>query len=303
MGQSKTVIIIAGPTAVGKTALAIWLAQHFNTQIISADSRQCYTELNIGVAKPTSEELAAVPHHFISSHVIHQKVDAAIFEQYALNAADNIFKNSNIAIMVGGTGMYIRAFCEGLDVIPETTETVQNDVRNSYAIHGLDWLQQAVATEDPTYFETGETQNPQRLMRALEVKRSTGQSIRFFQNRKPVGRPFNIIKTGLELPRPELNERIHQRIDIMMKEGLLDEVTSLLPFRHLNALQTVGYSEIFKYIDGDCTLETAVDQLKTNTRQYAKRQMTWFKRDAGFTWFHPGSPASVKTYLEEKLSS
>ncbi len=298
----KNIILICGPTAVGKTALAIQLAKHFGTSIISADSRQCFKELNIGVAKPSPEELAAVPHYFINSHSIHQKVDVAIFEKYALAAAEEIFANHANAVMVGGTGMYIRAFCEGLDEIPPTDEAIEKEVRGSYALKGLEWLQQAVANEDPAYFSAGENQNPQRLMRALEIKRSTGNSILFYQQKKKVKRPFNIIKIGLELPREILYQRINQRVDMMMDEGLIDEVKTLLPFRQLNALQTVGYREIFDYLNGQCTLEKAIENLKMNTRRYAKRQMTWFKKYADIQWFAPENLDEVLEFVRKSIS-
>lgn len=300
--NQNTVILIAGPTAVGKTAMAIAIAKHFNTSIISADSRQCFKEMSIGTAKPSAAELAAVHHYFINSHSIQEKTDAALFENYALAAADTIFKTNNVAVMVGGTGMYIRAFCEGLDAIPTINETVQSEVRNSYEANGLEWLQDTVAAEDPEYFASGETQNPQRLTRALEVKRSTGKSIRSFQNKQPVTRPFNIIKIGLELPRPELNNRIHQRVDAMLKDGLLNEVKQLLPYQQLNALQTVGYKEIFDHLNGLCSLEAATEFIKTNTRQYAKRQMTWFKKDAAFKWFSPFDADKVQANIYEQMA-
>lgn len=291
--MQNNIILICGPTAVGKTALAIELAKHFGTSIISADSRQCFNELNIGVAKPSSHELDSVPHYFIDSHSIHEKVDAAIFEQYALNAADKIFQKNTNVIMVGGTGMYIRAFCEGLDEIPKTDEAIEKKVRESYTLNGLEWLQQTVEKEDPIYFSAGENQNPQRLMRALEVKRTTGNSILFYQQKKKMERPFNIIKIGLELPREILYQRINKRVDIMLNEGLLDEAKKLFPFQHLNALQTVGYREFFEYLNGNCTLETAVENLKMNTRRYAKRQMTWFKKDADIKWFAPDAISNI----------
>jgi len=294
-----TVIVIAGPTAVGKTAFAIKLAKQFNTSIISADSRQCFRELNIGVAKPSAEELAFVQHYFIDSHSIQDKVDASVYENYALYAAGEIFKSRPIAIMVGGTGMYIKAFCEGLDMIPPVDISIQQFVRTGYDEKGLAWLQQEVKTNDPAYFETGETQNPQRLMRALEVKLATGNSIRFYQNKQPIQRPFNIVKIGLELPRPILNERIHQRVDIMMKDGLLEEVKALVPYQQLNALQTVGYKEIFDYLNGISSVEAAVEFIKINTRQYAKRQMTWFKKDQAFQWFEPTDKMAIIDYLSK----
>ena len=295
--HANTVIIVAGPTAVGKTTLAIALAQQFDTSIISADSRQCFKELDIGVAKPSPQELASAHHYFIGSHSIHDKVDASIYEKYALKAAAEIFESRTTAIMVGGTGMYIKAFCQGLDNIPAIETAIQDMVRNGYEENGLAWLQSEVAANDPDYFAHGEIQNPQRMMRALEVKLGTGNSIRSYQNKQPALRPFNIMKIGLELPRPELNDRIHQRVDVMMKDGLLDEVGSLLPYQNLNALQTVGYKEIIDHFNGGSSLQTAIELIKTNTRQYAKRQMTWFKKDKDFQWFGPQQRESILKHL------
>ncbi len=297
----NTIVLIAGPTAVGKTAMAIAIAKHFKTSIISADSRQCFKEMSIGTAKPSEKELAAVPHYFINSHTIVEKTDVAVFENYALAAANTILQTNPIAVMVGGTGMYIRAFCNGLDAIPAIDETVQTEVRKNYEVNGLEWLQKTVAAEDPEYFNSGETQNPQRLTRALEVKRSTGKSIRSFQNKQAVIRSFKIIKIGLELPRPELNKRIHQRVDTMLTDGLLNEVKQLLPYQHLNALQTVGYKEIFDHLNDLCSVEAAIEFIKTNTRQYAKRQMTWFKKDEDFKWFSPFEADKVLVYIAEQM--
>ena len=283
--NTPTVIVIVGPTAVGKTAFAIALAQHLNTQIISADSRQCYNELNIGVAKPTAAELAAVKHHFISSHSINQEVNAGIFEKYALDAAAQIFKTNATAVMVGGTGLYIKSFCAGIDVMPAIDPAIRNRMITDYAINGLEWLQQEVAAKDPIYWEsTNEKNNPQRLMRALEIVLATGKSITIFQSAQKVTRPFNILKIGLSMPREILNERINSRVDAMMEEGLLQEVTNLLPSAHLNALQTVGYQEIFAHLRGEISLQDAVAQIKQHTRQYAKRQMTWFTKDNQINW-------------------
>ena len=302
-GLHKTVIVIAGPTAVGKTALAIAIARHFNTSIISADSRQCFRELSIGVAKPSPEELQQVKHYFINSHSITDDVNAAVFEQYALNAARDIFSTRDIAVMAGGTGLYIKAFCEGLDDIPAINTSIRADIQQHYKKEGLAWLQQAVSAEDPAWYDSGEIQNPQRLMRALEVKRSTGQSIRSFQEGKTAPRDFNIIKIGLDLPRPQLYENINHRVDAMMQQGLLDEVKSLLPYRRLNALQTVGYKELFEYLDGAASLDAATDMLKKNTRHYAKRQLTWFRRDPHITWFSPFNQQAITTHLSRSLAS
>lgn len=292
MADQKKVIIIAGPTAVGKTAAAIEVAKHFNTEIISADSRQCYRELNVGVARPNEKELSEVTHHFIASHSIHDKMDAAFFEQYALQKTGEIFKKNDVAVMVGGTGLYIKAFCEGIDEIPDVPAKIQNEVRTTYKEKGLQWLQQEVQNKDPQFFAVAEKQNPQRLMRALEVNLATGKSILQLRRGKKAIRTFDIEKIALELPREELKQRINVRAEQMMEAGLLAEVKTLLPYKHLNALQTVGYKELFSYLEGEISLPEAIEQIKVNTRQYAKRQMTWFKKDQGFEWLHPGQ---VKT--------
>jgi len=283
--KQNTCIIILGPTAVGKTSLAIELAKQVGTQIISADSRQCFREMSIGVAKPSAEQLASVKHYFIDSHSIHDNVNAAVFESYALNAVNEIFEKHDKAIMVGGTGLYIKAFCEGLDEMPEVSAELREEVVTNYKLKGISWLKDEIEKKDPVYAASGEMQNPQRMMRALEVKLSTGKSIREFQQRKKVERDFNIIKIGLELPVPLLKRNIDHRVDEMMNAGLLAEVKQLNQFRSLNALQTVGYRELFEYLDGKIELNEAVNLIKSNTRQYAKRQMTWFRKDKEVKWF------------------
>jgi tRNA dimethylallyltransferase len=290
----KNVIVVCGPTAVGKTSVAIQIAREFQTEIISADSRQCYKELNIGVARPSENELAQVPHHFIASHSIHEEVNAGGFESYALQKADELFQQHDRIVMVGGTGLYIRAFCEGLDTIPSIDPAIREAIIRSYEEEGIGWLQSQLTEKDPDFSREGEMQNPQRMMRALEVIESTGQSIISFRNKEKTQRGFSITRIGLELPKEELHRNIHHRVDQMMEAGLLEEVKSLLPFRHLNALQTVGYSELFEYLDGKISLENAIDQIKTNTRQYAKRQMTWFRKDAEIRWFNPSQLDAIR---------
>ncbi|MES2431221.1 MAG: tRNA (adenosine(37)-N6)-dimethylallyltransferase MiaA [Bacteroidota bacterium] len=280
----KTCIVIVGPTAVGKTAFAIEVAKHFSTQIISADSRQCFKELNIGVARPSEEELAAVHHYFIASHSIHDTVNAATFEKYALEKLDIIFSENDVAVMVGGTGLYVKAFCEGIDEIPEIDPAIRENIINDYNTNGIEWLHGQLKKNDPLFAEKGEMQNPQRMMRALEVKMSTGKSIVEYQSKNKLQRDFNIIKIGLEMPRAELYDRINRRVDIMVENGLLDEVKQLLPYEKLNALQTVGYRELFQYLDGEISLDKAIDLIKQNSRNYAKRQMTWFKKDETIKW-------------------
>jgi tRNA dimethylallyltransferase len=287
MSGNKTVIIIAGPTAVGKTALGLEAAQYFQTEIISADSRQCYKELSIGVARPSTEELATVPHHFIASHSITEKVTAATFEQYALEKAEQLFEKNDVVVMVGGTGLYIKAFCDGLDDVPEVSEEIRSQVVSSYQEKGLEWLQREVQEKDPRFYAVGEVQNPHRLMRALEVQYATGQSILDFRTGSKKERPFNIIKIALDLPREQLYHRINTRVDKMMEHGLVEEVQSVIAYKEHNALQTVGYKEIFSYLDGEVSLSEATALIKRNTRHYAKRQLTWFRKDVAYSWIAP----------------
>lgn len=285
--MNKTCIIIQGPTAVGKTALAVQVAKHFSTEIISADSRQCYKELNIGVAKPSREELEQVPHHFINSHSIADDINAAVFETYALKKVNGIFEKHNIAVMVGGTGLYIKAFCRGLDEVPIIKPGIRERIIADYEERGITWLQEEVKTNDPAYFAVGEIKNPQRLMRALEVVISTGQSIVAFRKSTAIKRDFEIINIGLELPKEELYNRINSRVDTMMRDGLLEEVKSLELYQHMNALQTVGYKELFIFLKGETQLPLAIENIKKNTRHYAKRQLTWFKKDETIAWCGP----------------
>jgi len=272
---------------VGKTSFAIKLAQHYETKIISADSRQCYKELNIGVARPSTEELNLAHHYFIASHSIHEDVNAGVFEKYALQCVDEIFANNKIAVMVGGTGLYVNAFCNGIDEIPVVPLEVRNNIIENYTAKGMTWLQNEVKTQDLEFWQTAEQQNPQRLMRALEVIEATGKSINSFKRNTQVERPFNIIKIGLELPREQLISNINLRVDKMVEEGLIAEVESLIPHQNLNALQTVGYRELFEYFDGKITKQQAIEKIKISTRQYAKRQMTWFKKDKTIKWLKP----------------
>jgi tRNA dimethylallyltransferase len=296
--MSKTVYIVMGPTAVGKTNFAIALAKALNTEIISADARQCYKEMNIGVARPSAEELKAVAHHFIASHSVTEEINASYFENWAIEKTTSLFKTKEAVVMVGGTGLYIKAFCEGLDLIPAIDASIRENIIQQYEKLGLRWLQKEVAVKDPIYWEKGEQKNPQRLMRALEVKLGTGSSIISFQNKKAVERPFKMVKIGLELPREELYNRINARVLTMVEEGLEKEVRGLQEAAHLNALQTVGYSEWKDYFEQKITKEKVIDQIQQNTRHYAKRQMTWFKRDPAITWFNAASIEPKKVVLK-----
>ena len=285
--MTPTVYIIVGPTAVGKTKYAIALAQKLKTEIISADARQCYQELNIGVARPSNEELTQVKHHFIASHSIQETVNAGTFEQYALAKATELLEKFGSAVMVGGTGLYIKAFVEGMDQIPAIDPAIRNQIQQDLTSKGMDWLQTQVQAKDPAYWaraDQGEQQNTQRLSRALEVLIGTGQSILSFQMQSKKLRPFNIQKMGLEMPREQLYNRINQRVMQMVEMGLEEEVNALRPQFHLNALQTVGYQEWLPYFEGHQTKEAVIQAIQQNTRNYAKRQMTWFKKDADINW-------------------
>lgn len=243
--------------------------------------------MNIGVARPSSLELGKVPHFFIASHSIHEKVTAVTFESYALEKVKSLFTGNNVVVMAGGTGMYIQAFCQGMDNIPDVPQQLRNDIISRYNQYGIEWLQNEVQQADPGFYKTGEVQNPHRLIRALEVYQYSGRSILDFRRGSKKQRPFKIIKLALDIPREELYARINNRVDQMMENGLLEEVQSLIPFKHLNALQTVGYKELFDYFDGVHSLSHAISAIKTNTRQYAKRQLTWFRKDKDYRWVKP----------------
>ncbi len=289
---------VVGPTAVGKTGVGIRLAEHFGTEILSADSRQCYQELNIGVARPTEQELSAIPHHFMASHSIQEDLTAADYESYALQTADRIFASHDQLLLVGGTGLYIRAFLEGLDAIPEVKPAIREMVISIYKTNGLAGLVTELEKLDPAFARVGEMKNPQRMMRALEVVLSTGSSILSYRSGERKPRPFSVQWVGLELPRAELVDRIERRVEVMMAAGWLEEIKQLYPYRSLNALQTVGYKELFEHLEGKYSLEEAIERIKIATRQYAKRQMTWFRRNPAIRWFHPNAVEGMIDYLE-----
>lgn len=286
MKIKPTVYIVAGPTAVGKTALAIALAKTLNTEIISADSRQCFTELSVGVARPSQEELAIVPHYFIADHSVQTDINAGYFEKFALEKAATIFSKNDQLVMVGGTGLYIRAFTDGIDPMPVIDPAIRAEIIAQYESKGMIWLQSELKHRDPAFWEIAEQANPQRLMRALEVLNATGKSILFFRTAQKKQRPFNCKKIGLEMPMDQLTHRINARVDQMIQDGLFEEVQSVRHYRTKPALQTVGYKEVFDYLDGAISKEEAIQQIKFHTRQYAKRQMTWFKKDPEFQWIN-----------------
>ena len=283
----KTLIVIAGPTASGKTAYSIELAKALNTVIISADSRQFYKEMSIGTAAPTPEELLQVKHYFVHNISIKDKYDVADYEREVLHLLKELFKTHDQVVMTGGSGLFIDAVCNGIDEMPDVQPEVRQKVEAMLKDGGIDALSKELQQLDPEYFAVVDQQNPRRLQRALEVCYQTGRPFSSFRTGKTVKRDFAIKKYALLWDRQELIQRIDRRVDLMMEQGLLDEAKSLYPMRQMNALNTVGYKELFAYFDGDCTLEEAVEQIKIHTRQYAKRQMTWLRRDPNYNWILP----------------
>jgi len=287
MAAQKTLLVITGPTAAGKTAAAIEIAQRLKTEIVSADSRQFYREMSIGTAKPSAEELAAVKHHFIDSHSIHDNFTVGDFEKEGLAVIESLFQQHDVVLLVGGSGLFIKAICEGLDELPQAAPGVREALNETFNEQGIGFLQEKLKAVDPAYYHQVDLNNPQRLIRALEVYESTGKPFSSYRTAPVNARPFNIVKIGLTLPREQLYDRINKRVDQMVAQGLVEEVRSLLPYRHLNALNTVGYSELFDYFDGKIGLDTAIDLIKQNTRRFAKRQLTWFRKDTSIQWYNP----------------
>ncbi len=299
--NNKHLIVLAGPTASGKTATAIKLAKAFDAEIISADSRQFYKELSIGTAAPTAEELAQVKHHFVHNLSIEDKYDVADYEKDVLSYLKQYFKTKDVAIMTGGSGLFIDAVCNGLDSIPDISDEIRSKVTKILEEGGIEALQKEVEKVDNDYYQVVDKQNPRRLQRALEVYYQTGQPYSTFRQGNTAKRDFNIIKLAILWDRDKLIERINKRVDLMMEQGLLDEVKSVYPKRHLNSLNTVGYKELLDYLDGKYTLEQAVDQIKINTRQYAKRQMTWLRKNGDYQWFTAEQTDDMVAYVKKWL--
>ena len=297
----KALVVVAGPTAVGKTALCLWLARALQTEIVSADSRQFYREMNIGTAKPSAAELAEVPHHFIDSHHIGQEYNAGAYEADALKTLATLFQTRSVAVLTGGSGLYIRAVCAGMDQMPEVDPQIRQHLMQQLQHQGLPALVAQLQQLDPAYCRQADLANPQRVVRALEVCLASGQPYSGFRLQEAAARPFQVIKIGLDRDRQELYQRIDARMDLMVAQGLLEEARSLYPFRHHNALQTVGYQEIFDFLEGHYDWEEALRLLKRNSRRYAKRQLTWFRRDAEFTWFHPDDRAGILAFIRQQL--
>ncbi len=295
--SGKYLVVIAGPTAVGKTDVAIKLAKAWNTEIISADSRQFYHEMSIGTAKPDFQQLSEVKHHFIGQLSIHDYYNVSKFESEVLTSLERLFAKHDVVFMAGGSGLYIDAVCRGIDDFPDPDPALRIQLKGILKDEGIEGLQQLLLRIDPEYYAVVDINNPNRLLRALEVCYTTGKKFSEQRSNSAKLRNFSILRIALNLPRAELFNRIETRVDQMIEKGLLDEVTQLLPCRHLNALNTVGYKEIIEYLDSKISLEQAVENIKTNTRRYAKRQLTWFNRTNEYTWFEPQQLNEIASYL------
>ncbi|MBL3657973.1 tRNA (adenosine(37)-N6)-dimethylallyltransferase MiaA [Fulvivirga sediminis] len=298
----KFLIVIVGPTAVGKTSFSIEIAQFFNTEVVSADSRQVFKELEIGTAKPTMEELEQARHHFVNSHSIHEELNAGDFEREALLLLDELYEKYDVVVLTGGSGLYVKALTDGMAEMPQVAAEVREQLKKEFAETGLEGLVEELKGKDPEYFEEVDVNNPQRVIRALEIIRGTGTKYSELRKDNKKQRPFHIIKIGLERPREELYERIDLRMDQMISEGLFEEAESFHKFKHVNALQTVGYKEIFDYLEGTYDYDEAVRLLKRNSRRYAKRQLTWFRKDDETKWFHPKDKKAVLSYIKQQMA-
>lgn len=302
--KKKVLLAVVGPTAIGKTALGIQLAKYFDTEILSADSRQFFKEMEIGTAVPSQEELAQVPHHFIQHKSIFDLYSVGDFEKEAIDFLNELFQQKDTVIMVGGSGLYVDAVVNGLDEFPEVDPSIRAELNQELDKNGLSSLQEELKRKDPSYYKIVDLENPHRLIRALEVCRASGQPFSSFLNRPRPKRPFKTLYIGLEAPREVIYERINQRVDLMMEKGLLDEAQQLYPNQKLNALQTVGYKELFEYLDGHCTLESAVSEIKKNTRRFAKRQLTWLRKNNDILWVpYDGKPEKVLQMIKDRLKT
>lgn len=300
--KNNYLLVVAGPTAIGKTALGIQLAEHFKTEIISADSRQFYKEMAIGTARPSGEELARVRHHFVASHSIHEELNVGHFEREALQLLEQLFQLHKVVVMVGGSGLYIKAVCNGLDDLPLRNEKIREMLKEQLQTEGIKKLQQQLNELDPEHYNQIDLSNPQRLIRALEVCLTSGEKFSAMRKGNKQRRPFHIIKIGLNTDRDTLYQHINSRVDRMMQEGLFGEAQALYPLKHLNALQTVGYTELFDHLEGKTSLQKAVELIKQHTRNFAKRQLTWLRKDKEIAWFEPGQLNAILKYAATKMN-
>lgn len=297
--NSKRLIVVVGPTGSGKTSLAIALARHYGAPIISTDSRQVYRGMPIGTAQPTTDELSLATHYFIADREPEDDFNCGRYEVEALSLLERLFVDNDYVVAVGGSGLYVKALCEGMDELPETSAELREELKQRLATDGIESLFNELQQLDPVYAEVVDRYNPARVMRALEVCLASGRPYSEQRHGERAQRPFHIIKVGTDMPRDILYERINRRVDMMVADGLVEEVRALIPKRHLNALQTVGYRELFDYFDGKSTFEEAIDLIKRNSRRYAKRQLTWFRRDDDTAWFAPSDVESIIDHIDK----
>lgn len=298
-----TLIVLIGPTGVGKTELSLSIAEHFHTSILSADSRQLYADLKIGTASPTPDQLARVTHYFVGTLQLTEYYSAAQYEADVLAKLEQLFQVHEVVVLTGGSMMYVDAICKGIDDIPTIDSETRELIIQRYEEEGLEKLCAELKLLDPEYYKIVDLKNPKRVLHALEICYMTGKTYTSFRTRSHKERPFRIIKIGLTREREELYDRINRRVDMMMQEGLLEEARRVYPFKHLNSLNTVGYKEMFQYLDGEWTLDFAIEKIKQNSRIYSRKQMTWFKRDTDIAWFHPDRQTEIMQYIHSAVSS
>ena len=299
--MQKTLVVLTGPTGIGKTSVGIEIARHFTTEIVSCDSRQIYKELNIGTAVPTPEELATIPHHFIQSHSIEENYNASRYENEALQLLEVLFKKHDLVLMVGGSMLYVDAVCKGIDEMPDADPEIRAALKQRLETEGLESLRLQLKKLDPEYYETVDMKNPNRIIHALEISLMTGKPYSSFRTNPAKTRSFNIIKIGLNCDRELLHRRINQRVDQMIGAGLVEEAKSVYPKKHLNALNTVGYRELFDWLDGTITRDKAIELIKRNSRRYARKQLTWFRRDESVQWFEPTQTQEIISYISQLI--
>ena len=297
----RTLIVLIGPTGVGKTELSLSIAESFHTCIVSADSRQLYADLKIGTAAPTPDQLARVPHHFVGTLQLTDYYSAAQYETEVMNKLEELFKENDVVVLTGGSMMYVDAICKGIDDIPTVDKETRELMLQRYEEEGLEQLCKELKLLDPEYYNIVDLKNPKRVIHALEICYMTGKTYTSFRTRSTKERPFHIIKIGLTRDREELYDRINRRVDIMMQDGLLEEARSVYTYKHLNSLNTVGYKEMFKYLDGEWTLDFAIEKIKQNSRIYSRKQMTWFKRDTDISWFHPEQQKEIMQHIKSQI--
>ena len=297
----KNLIVLIGPTGVGKTELSLSIAESFHTCIVSADSRQLYADLKIGTASPTPDQLARVPHHFVGTLQLTDYYSAAQYEAEVMNKLEELFKENDVVVLTGGSMMYVDAICKGIDDIPTIDKETRELMLQRYEEEGLEQLCKELKLLDPEYYSIVDLKNPKRVIHALEICYMTGKTYTSFRTRSTKERPFHIIKIGLTRDREELYDRINRRVDIMMQDGLLEEARNVYAYKHLNSLNTVGYKEMFKYLDGEWPLDFAIEKIKQNSRIYSRKQMTWFKRDTEIAWFHPDQQEEIMQHIKSQI--